>query len=413
METTETMTGTINNASAPFAEEKRLFFKRNEEAAIRTLYELEKAAGVKVEQTAESVLEHLSALVCVQKEEFGTRKCKYIPLAVMRSVWMVKTSGHGRELSEETTFSRESDTVTATVVLSDGFGETYKTSREKPVDRQGFDSDTAQILRSKDLVRGTAWSACYASVHANNGYSKVYVDDDASLTGGKEAEKEAIPSSILNISPKTDTLGEEAVAKKKPGRPRKKVGEAEPVPASTTDTAAEITADSADNTQKPEGTIQEAETRTDALSAATSEAPLYVEEAKPAAETESSAATKELEELPYVDGKTAPAVPGIEDKAETAVSQNTAWPTAPAYEMPYETALEVRSPFLKHKLKNLIGFNGSGTPQNAVIYIEKAMERHKPFDDEDVVAMMTIIEHNADLKQLYAERLLEENQKTA
>ena len=198
------------------ASARELFFKRNERAAVRTLYELEKEAGAAAEQNAESVLENVSALVRAQREEFGTRQCRYVPLAVMRNVWMVKTSGHGRELSEETTYCKDTDTVSATVVLCDGFGGEYRTTRERPVDRSGFDTEVGQILRAKDLIRGTAWSACYASVQANNGYSKVYLDDaegPSTTETSKAPAKEETPKKKTRQSGKaTKASADDALA---------------------------------------------------------------------------------------------------------------------------------------------------------------------------------------------------------
>lgn len=344
-----------NNVSADNAA-RDLFFKRNEQAAIRTLYELEKEAGATVDQTAESVLENVSSLIRVQREEFGTRQCRFVPLAVMRNVWMVKTGGHGREMSEETTYLKDTDTVSATVVLGDGFGGEYKTTREKPVDRSGFDTEAGQILRSKDMIRGTAWSACYSSVQANNGYSKVYLDDTAD---DADAQKET------EAQTNTDTSTEPPKKKTRQGR------------------------------KKTE----------DALAAATAEtAPVSV--SSPAAATKKEPAAVKEPDLP----KEAPApVPPVA-KAEPVLQEekpSLPWPEKPLREVSYEEALATPSPFLKWKLGIITGIGekpGIGNKKNAISYIEKALSRGETFENDDVNAMLTIIMNNDDMKADYDRR---------
>lgn len=377
------------------------FFKRNEDAAIRTLFELEKLAGAKVTQDAESVLENVSSLVCVQKEEFGTRKCKYVPLAVMKNVWMVKTGGHGRELSEETCYVKETDTVSATVVLGDGFGGEYKTTREKPVDRSGFDTEIAQILRSKDLIRGTAWSACYASVQANNGYSKIYLDDSA---------EEAVEN-----APAPEPEVEASTPKKKPGRPKKKVAEpveaeavaevipgpAEPVKDITSKTIPESTTptsgDALSESVVEEIPFEEAAAQEDTK--AESEQPSMTSE-------EPEQAEEEISELPFTE--TAPAVPVTAEAKEEP--KESSWPAAPLREISYEDALHVMSPFIHWELGSIVGIGVSGNVgdrRNAVPYIEKALAKGKSFVDDDVNAMLTIIMNNDDMKAAYEQKRIE------
>lgn len=343
------MTTPVESAS------RELFFKRNEQAAIRTLYELEKEAGAKVEQTAESVLENMSVLVRAQKEEFGSRQCRYVPLAVMRNIWMVKTSGHGRELSEETTYLKDTDTVSATVVLGDGFGGEYKTTRERPVDRSGFDTEIAQILRSKDLIRGTTWSACYASVQANNGYSKVYLDDTENGT---------------DTAVKGETNETAEAPKRKPRQTKKKAEE--PV----SDALATATAEAASSPIPP---VQETSTPAEEKSEA-------VKEEKPVATPED---TKPAQQETS-DAKTAPT-----------------WPEKPLRDVTYEQALATTSPFLKWKLSVITGIGekpGVGNRKNALSYIEKALSRGETFESDDVNAMLTIIMNNEDLKEAYDRR---------
>ena len=371
------------------------FFKRNEDAAIRTLFELEKLAGAKVTQDAESVLENISSLVCVQKEEFGTRKCKYVPLAVMKNVWMVKTGGHGRELSEETCYSKDTDTVSATVVLGDGFGGEYKTTREKPVDRSGFDTEVAQILRSKDLIRGTAWSACYASVQANNGYSKVYLDDSAEET----AEN----------APTPEPQAEASAPKKKPGRPKKKV--ADPV---EVEAAIEVAPEPEKNTASEDALESASSAASDALSESAAEEIPFEEavmqdNAKAEAEQpaiapeEPKQAEEEISELPFTEA----APVAAEAKEEP---KESSWPAAPLHEISYEDALHVMSPFIHYELGAIVGIGGNGTfgdRRNAVPYIEKALKKGKSFEDDDVNAMLTIIVNNDDMKAVYEQKRIE------
>lgn len=378
------------------------FYKRNEDAAIRTLFELEKASGAKVTQDAESVLNNISSLVCTQKEEFGTRKCRYVPLAVMKNVWMVKTGGHGREISEETAYSKETDTVSATVVLGDGFGGEYRTMREKPVDRSGFDTEVAQILRAKDLIRGTAWSACYASVQANNGYSKIYLDDSAE-------ETESTPA-----APAAEPEVETAAPKKKPGRPKKKQAEAdvleaaeaapakndmpEEAPAKEAETPAS-TGDALSESVAEEITFEEAIAQEDASVRTETEEPAPA----PAETAQETKAETEMNDLPFTDA--APAV--SEEKEE---KKTPSWPAAPLREIAYEDALHVMSPFIHHELGAIVGIGvkaNVGSRENAVHYIERAMARGKSFDDDDVNAMLTIIVNNEDMKAAYDKRRVE------
>lgn len=347
---------------------RELFYKRNERAAIHTLWELERAAGAKPEQTPESVLDNLSVLVSTQREEFGARQCRYVPLAVMRNVWVVKTAGHGRELSEETEYLKDSDTVAATVVLGDGFGGEYKTKRERPVDRSGFDTEVAQILRSIDLIRGTAWSACYASVQANNGYAKVYLDDTA-------PEQETASAD----APKAETVKPEDAPKKRGRKPKK--------------------------TEEPVDALADAsqETGSKAESPATP-----VGKSDPIAEkktAEVAAAPKEQTEEPK--------------KQEVAekTSEPVVWPEKPLHEVSYEEALATVSPFVHWKLSVITGIGekpGTGNRNNAVMYIEKALSVHgETFDSPDVNAMLTIIMHNDDMKAAYDKRRAEIEKETA
>ena len=385
----------VENVAATNDIAQQQFFKRNENAAVRTLFELETAAGAKVTQDAESVLDNLSSLVCIQKEEFGTRKCKYVPLSVMKSVWMVKTGGHGREISEETTYSKETDTVIATVVLGDGFGGEYRTMREKPVDRSGFDTEVAQILRAKDLIRGTAWSACYASVQANNGYSKVYLDDTAE-------DVDAKPVAAVAEKPALEPTEVEPAPKKKRGRPKKET--TEPV------TEGLPVADKV--TVETEAIISEPISESDALSTVAEEPPIQEEtptetqaggfEEQGSLPEKPAVQETEITELPFTE--TTPEISAAAVTEESKEAKEYSWPAGPLHEISYEDALKVMSPTIHRELGEIVGITkpGVGCHANAVYYIEKAALRGKVcFDDEDMNAMLVIIANNEDMKAEY------------
>ena len=106
-------------------------------------------------------------------------KAEYIPLSVMRQIYVLLTFGYGREEGVESVFHSVGNNdgfVEYTARLSDGFGGVTTGTVTRTYDHGSFASAGQKAAAMMNLARGSAWSAAYAAAGANLGIFPKYIE---------------------------------------------------------------------------------------------------------------------------------------------------------------------------------------------------------------------------------------------